>query len=301
MSPTANQKVEDECQDKRTCHFSVNSRLFGPDPCPGTHKYLLITYKCRPDNHKTKTVCENKKLKLQCNNKMVLAIYSASYGRWHQSTTQCSHGNSTQPDIECLSKLALKKVSRRCHNKQNCTFFADKATFGDPCYPGVNKQLSISYMCVPKQLLEEANNGQRVPDPFSLADYTHGLPEKVGLYFVCGVCTGLVFLFCLFGSKIPIKHDIIKFCTEDESKGDADHVSGKLKEEEEEDAEDDSSSESSFRHLTRTYHVSENIFSPDITAKMVARAEQRQQDEEDIWLQQESSPYSIHKVKSATK
>ncbi|XP_043913582.1 protein eva-1 homolog C-like isoform X2 [Protopterus annectens] len=281
MSPTANQKVEDECQDKRTCHFSVNSRLFGPDPCPGTHKYLLITYKCRPDNHKTKTVCENKKLKLQCNNKMVLAIYSASYGRWHQSTTQCSHGNSTQPDI------------------------------------------------VPKQLLEEANNGQRVPDPFSLADYTHGgwfngprrsrlqqdifnncletlaliwgLPEKVGLYFVCGVCTGLVFLFCLFGSKIPIKHDIIKFCTEDESKGDADHVSGKLKEEEEEDAEDDSSSESSFRHLTRTYHVSENIFSPDITAKMVARAEQRQQDEEDIWLQQESSPYSIHKVKSATK
>lgn len=42
------QKMVDECQDQRWCHFSVHSRVFGPDPCPGTRKYLVVSYKCRP-------------------------------------------------------------------------------------------------------------------------------------------------------------------------------------------------------------------------------------------------------------
>lgn len=42
------QKMLDECQDRRSCQFLVNSRLFGMDPCPGTGKYLLVWYKCRP-------------------------------------------------------------------------------------------------------------------------------------------------------------------------------------------------------------------------------------------------------------
>ncbi|KAK4824286.1 hypothetical protein QYF61_013031 [Mycteria americana] len=42
------QKMLDECQDRRSCQFLVNSRLFGADPCPGTGKYLIVWYKCRP-------------------------------------------------------------------------------------------------------------------------------------------------------------------------------------------------------------------------------------------------------------
>uniref|UniRef100_A0A3P8UJA7 Si:ch73-335m24.2 n=1 Tax=Cynoglossus semilaevis TaxID=244447 RepID=A0A3P8UJA7_CYNSE len=42
------QKVLSECQDRRSCHIPVFNPVFGPDPCPMTSKYLLVSYKCRP-------------------------------------------------------------------------------------------------------------------------------------------------------------------------------------------------------------------------------------------------------------
>lgn len=45
---SALQKLLAECQDQQWCQFSVHSQVFGPDPCPGTHKYLIASYKCRP-------------------------------------------------------------------------------------------------------------------------------------------------------------------------------------------------------------------------------------------------------------
>ncbi|CAH2219279.1 eva-1 homolog C isoform X2 [Pelobates cultripes] len=48
MALTAFQKVLDECQNLRSCQVLVNSRVFGPDPCPGISKYLLVSYKCKP-------------------------------------------------------------------------------------------------------------------------------------------------------------------------------------------------------------------------------------------------------------
>jgi len=42
------QKVASECQDRQFCHIPVFSPVFGPDPCPLTSKYLLVSYKCRP-------------------------------------------------------------------------------------------------------------------------------------------------------------------------------------------------------------------------------------------------------------
>lgn len=38
----------DECQDRRSCQVLVNSRVFGADQCPGSSKYLIVWYKCRP-------------------------------------------------------------------------------------------------------------------------------------------------------------------------------------------------------------------------------------------------------------
>uniref|UniRef100_A0A3Q2DS17 Si:ch73-335m24.2 n=1 Tax=Cyprinodon variegatus TaxID=28743 RepID=A0A3Q2DS17_CYPVA len=49
-SSTALEKVLSECQDERTCHLPVLAQVFGPDPCPLTTKYLLVSYKCRPEN-----------------------------------------------------------------------------------------------------------------------------------------------------------------------------------------------------------------------------------------------------------
>ncbi|XP_005301415.1 protein eva-1 homolog C-like isoform X1 [Chrysemys picta bellii] len=330
VSATARQKLLDECQDQRWCQFSVHSPVFGPDPCPGTHKYLIVSYKCRPANHRIKTVCENDKLRLQCRAKSVLAIYSASYGRSMRGKPECDSANRTGLNVECLAPDALRRVSRKCHRKENCTILANKATFGDPCFPGVKKQLRVSYTCVPRQLFEEV--GQDSPDPFSLSDYTHGgwyhgpmlsrlredlmiftsslktfahlwgVPEKVGLYFLCGVSGGLVFLLCIFSPKMAFIQDM-KEVLKDSKLGSSSELSQtKLRDDHDEDNHnDDSSSDSSFRRLTRTYRASNNIFSPELTAALEGAAEHRAQEGEEIWMLKDSSPYAIHKLKSATK
>ncbi|XP_020660345.2 protein eva-1 homolog C isoform X1 [Pogona vitticeps] len=331
MSATAHQKMVDECQDQRWCHFSVHSRVFGPDPCPGTHKYLVVSYKCRPANHRLKTVCENEKLRLQCRNKSVLAIYSAIYGRPLRGKPECSPVNRTEPNIECLAPDALRRVSRKCHRKENCTVVANKATFGDPCFPGVKKQLRVSYTCVPRQLLEEVGRDSQA-DPFSLSDYTHGgwytgptqsrlqenlmiftnsletfahiwgVPEKVGFYFLCGVSAGLLFLLLLFAPKMAFWRDLKETFKATELSESLELERTKLQDEREEESRDDSSSDSSFRHLTCTYHNSNNIFGPELTAALEGAADQRIHGEgEEIWIPKESSPYAIHKIKSATK
>lgn len=153
-------------------------------------------------NHRVKTVCENDKLRLQCRPKSILAIYSASYGRFLRGKPECDALNTGGPHIgmpewfetetgqepcreygtspaldctcvlwpllagaqqggagssahrsmphvsaECVAPDALRRVSKKCHRKGNCTVAADKATFGDPCLPGTKKQLRVSYTC----------------------------------------------------------------------------------------------------------------------------------------------------------
>ncbi|XP_062820017.1 protein eva-1 homolog C isoform X2 [Anolis carolinensis] len=299
-SATARQKMMDECQDQRWCHFSVHSRVFGPDPCPGTHKYLVVSYKCRPANHRLKTVCEDEKLRLQCRNKSVLAIYSAVYGRPLQGKLECYSVNETGADIECVAPDALRRVSRRCHRKQNCTILANKSTFGDPCFPGVKKQLRVSYTCVPRKLLEEVGHDSR-EDPFAISDYTHGVPEKVGFYFLCGVSGGLVLLLLLFVPKVALLRDFKEVFKATKPSDNLEMERNKLRDEPEEETRDDSSSNSSFRHLTNLYHNSNNIFGPELTAALEGAVEQRGHEGEEIWIPKESSPYAIHKIKSATK
>uniref|UniRef100_A0A4W3H7X3 Si:ch73-335m24.2 n=1 Tax=Callorhinchus milii TaxID=7868 RepID=A0A4W3H7X3_CALMI len=125
------QKVFDECQEQRSCQLSVNSRVFGLDPY----------------GHKRKAVCENEKLRLHCKNHTILVIYSASFGRSPNGNVDCPSINSSAPDIECLSSTALRQLSMRCHGKPNCTVIANVLSFGNPCFPGVRKQLKVAYAC----------------------------------------------------------------------------------------------------------------------------------------------------------
>jgi len=45
VSTTAINKVLDMCENKSKCNVAPTNKLFG-DPCPGTYKYLDITYTC---------------------------------------------------------------------------------------------------------------------------------------------------------------------------------------------------------------------------------------------------------------
>lgn len=58
-----------------------------------------------------------------------------------------AHGPMPHVFAECLAPDALRRVSKKCHRKGNCTVAADRATFGDPCLPGMKKQLRVSYTC----------------------------------------------------------------------------------------------------------------------------------------------------------
>ncbi|XP_071772273.1 protein eva-1 homolog C [Centroberyx gerrardi] len=323
VSPVAIEKVVSECQGRRSCHLPVISPVFGQDPCPLTSKYLLVSYKCRPEHHRTRLVCENERLRLMCKNDTVLAIYSATFGHLLHGSPNCPQETVRHTDMECLSPSALRKVSRRCHGRANCSVLADTQTFGDPCFPGTRKHLRVSFTCVPRYLLEDVGRGST--DPFMISDYTHGgwytgptyrpqnvlltnsleiiekilgLPERVALYFVSGICAGLVFLLCLFGLRSTIVRDVKDLVSDlsSELKASRRQRKGLM----EDLYDDDVSDTSSFRRLTQAYRTAD-IFSPStMTVEMVEREAEQARDlpNGDMWPHQDSSPYAIHKIKT---
>lgn len=290
-SAVAIEKVRSECQDWQSCHIPVLSRVFGQDPCPLTTKYLLVSYKCQPEHHQTRLVCENERLRLICKNNTVLAIYSATFGHLLHGSPYCPLESGSHADMECLSALALRKVSRRCHGRENCSIVADVLTFGDPCFPGTRKHLRVSFTCVPRYLLEDVGRGST--DPFMISDYTHGFPEKVALYFVSGICAGLVFLLCLFGVRSALVKDVKQLVSDlnEEMKASRRRRKGLM-----DDLFDDAVSDtSSFCRLTRSYRIDDKPSPSTLTFEVVDReAQQRDLPNGDIWPHQDCSPYAIH-------
>ncbi|XP_041832132.1 protein eva-1 homolog C isoform X2 [Melanotaenia boesemani] len=151
---TALQKMLDECQDRRSCQVLVNSRVFGMDQCPGSSKYLIVWYKCRPNEYKSKVVCQEERMRLSCKGGKQIAVYSAMFGRTQQGTLECPP-NYRRTSVECQSSVALQVVTSHCQGKKTCQVRASTREFGDPCYAGTRKYLSVIYTCVPKRLLQE--------------------------------------------------------------------------------------------------------------------------------------------------
>ncbi|XP_046507609.1 protein eva-1 homolog C-like isoform X6 [Equus quagga] len=174
MAPTTLQKVLDECQNQRACHLLVNSRVFGPDLCPGSSKYLLVSFKCQPNELKNKTVCEDQELTLHCHPSKLLNIYSAAYGRRTQEREVCAPEAEQLPPFDCLSYSALQVLSRRCYGKQRCKIIVNNHHFGSPCLPGVKKYLTVTYACVPKNILTAIDPG--------VANLKPSLKQKDGEY-----------------------------------------------------------------------------------------------------------------------
>ncbi|XP_075940922.1 protein eva-1 homolog C isoform X2 [Anarhichas minor] len=158
---TALQKMLDECQDRRSCQVLVNSRVFGTDQCPDSSKYLIVWYKCRPNEYESKVVCEEERMRLSCKRGMQIAVYSAMFGRTQQGTLECPLHHRRAPSVDCQSSVALQVLTARCQGKKSCLVRASTRNFGDPCYSGTRKYLSVIYTCVPKKLLQE--HGPRPP------------------------------------------------------------------------------------------------------------------------------------------
>ncbi|XP_026639554.1 protein eva-1 homolog C isoform X2 [Microtus ochrogaster] len=282
VASTTLQKVLDECQNQRACHLLVNSRVFGPDLCPGSSKYLLVSFKCQPNELKNKTVCEDQELKLHCHESKFLNIYSATYGRRTQQRDICSSEAELLPPFDCLSYTALQVLSRRCYGKQRCKVVVDNYHFGSPCLPGVKKYLTVAYACVPKNILTAVDPAVANLNPSLKKNDEYAHPERAALLFVSSVCIGLVLMLCALVIRVSCAKDFQELGQGQE------HLvlaSDKAEEDSEEEAEEEESSDSEFpAELSRFCRTSYPAYSSIEAAELAERIERREQIIQEIWL-----------------
>ncbi|XP_021111815.1 protein eva-1 homolog C isoform X2 [Heterocephalus glaber] len=312
VASTTLQKVLDECQNQRACHLLVNSRVFGPDLCPGSSKYLLVSFKCQP-KLKNKTVCEDQELKLHCHESKFLNIYSATYGRRMQERDVCSSEAERLPPFDCLSYSALQVLSRRCYGKQRCKILVNNYHFGSPCLPRVKKYLTVTYACVPKNILaaidpaianlkptlkqEDGEHGINfdpsesrvlqkdgviVSNSLAAFAYIRAHPERAALLFVSSVCIGLALTLCALVIRVS--------CTKDfrELQLGREHLvpgSDKAEEDSEDDGQEEDSSDSEFPgELPGLRRTSYPAYSSIEAAELAERIERREQIIQEIWM-----------------
>ncbi|XP_007424578.1 protein eva-1 homolog C [Python bivittatus] len=326
VAPTTLQKVLDECQNLRACQLLVNSRVFGSELCPGVTKYLLVSFKCRPSEYKTRSVCENEELKLHCQESKFLNIYSASYGRSAHEKDFCSTKMDHLPQFDCFSYSALEVLSKKCYGKQRCRIIANSHNFGRPCMPGVKKYLNVSYACVPRFILAAVDpmvamltpswkpkedeydinfdpKESRIPKKegiivsSSLATfaYIRDHLERAALLFVSSVCVGLMFTLCALVMHVSCSHDVVKLrrikrhLVLENQKANENNE----EEEEEEDEERGESSDSDFPdELTGLCRTSYSAYCSLDAAELAERIERREQIIQEIWMNSglEASP-----------
>uniref|UniRef100_A0A8C5SET7 Protein eva-1 homolog C n=1 Tax=Laticauda laticaudata TaxID=8630 RepID=A0A8C5SET7_LATLA len=298
VASTTLQKVLDECQDLRDCQLLVNSRLFGSELCPGVTKYLLVSFKCRPSEYKTRSVCENEELKLHCHESKFLNIYSASYGRSAHEMDFCSTKMDYLPQYDCFSYSALEILSKKCYGKQRCKIIANSHNFGRPCMPGVKKYLNVSYACDinfdPKESRIPKKEETIISSSLATFAYIRDHLERAALLFVSSVCVGLMLTLCALVMHISCCDDVIKLWRMkkhqvlENQKADENN-----EEEEEEDEERGESSDSDFTdELTGLCRTSYSAYCSLDAAELAERIERREQIMQEIWLNSglEASP-----------
>ncbi|NWV86580.1 EVA1C protein, partial [Dasyornis broadbenti] len=314
VAPTSLQKVLDECQNLRSCQLLVNSRVFGPDLCPGTTKFLLVSFKCKPTEYKTKSACENQELKLHCQESKFLIIYSATYGRWAHEESVCSTKAEHTPPFDCLSYTALEVLSKRCSGKQRCKISVTSRDFGSPCLPGVTKYLNVSYACVPKFILTainplvadnkssiKQNDGvdldpreSRLPKKdgtivssnyLATFAYIRDHPERAALLFVSSVCVGLILMLCALVIRVSCATDIRKLRRKrDQLVSEGARAYESREQEEDEEEGEDSSLSNTQDETDGLYRPSYSGYNSAEAAELAERIERREQIIQEIWM-----------------
>ncbi|KAM9035033.1 protein eva-1 homolog C isoform 3-T3 [Sarcophilus harrisii] len=264
MAPTALQKVLDECQNQRACQLLVNSRVFGPDLCPGTTKYLLVSFKCKPNEFKTKTVCENEELKLHCHETKFLNIYSATYGRTAAEKDICSFEKDYLPQF--VPQNILTAVDPMVSNL-------------NPSLKQKDGDYDINFD--PSESKALAKDGVIVSNSLATFAYIRAHSERAALLFVSSVCIGLI--ITLFAVVIRVS------CTKDFQK-----LNQKKKllvpeintaEEDSEEEEVEDSSDSDFPgEMAGFFRTSYPVYNSTEAAEVAERIERRDQIIQEIWM-----------------
>uniref|UniRef100_A0A8D2B4F0 Eva-1 homolog C n=1 Tax=Sciurus vulgaris TaxID=55149 RepID=A0A8D2B4F0_SCIVU len=265
VAPTTLQKVLDECQNRRACHLLVNSRVFGPDLCPGSSKYLLVSFKCQPNELKNATVCEDQELRLHCHQSKFLNIYSASYGRRAQERDACASDAQRLPPF--VPKHILTAIDPAIVNLKPSLKQKD-AEHGIKSDPSESKVLR--------------KDGVIVSNSLAAFAYIRAHPERAALLFVSSVCIGLTLTLCALVIRVS--------CTKDfqELQLGREHLvpgSDKAGADSEEEAEEEDSSDSEFPgELAGFCRTSYPAYSSIEAAELAERIERREQIIQEIWM-----------------
>ncbi|XP_041474677.1 uncharacterized protein LOC121423414 isoform X3 [Lytechinus variegatus] len=148
--------VSFHCQGQKMCKLPVmNSTFFGVDPCPGTRKYLEVSYECmdseqkcefrnfEPSQLRTSYACRDELLTPSCPEGQVIHPLEANYGR--MGTDVCPTDQINYDDVNCRSPPTFQRVCLDCRGKQECKI--DSRLFEDNCV-NTDKYISFQYECV---------------------------------------------------------------------------------------------------------------------------------------------------------
>uniref|UniRef100_A0A8C5XJI6 Eva-1 homolog C n=1 Tax=Microcebus murinus TaxID=30608 RepID=A0A8C5XJI6_MICMU len=265
VAPTTFQKVLDECQNQRACHLLVNSRVFGPDLCPGSSKYLLVSFKCQPNELKNKTVCEDQELKLHCHESKFLNIYFAAYGRRTQDRDVCSLGTERLPPF--VPKNILTAIDPAIANPK-------------PSLKQKDGEYGINFNPNESRVLRK--DGVIVSNSLAAFAYIRAHPERAALLFVSSVCIGLALTLCALVIKVSCTKDFRELHLGKE------HLvpgSDRAEEDSEDEEEGEDSSDSEFPgELSGFGRTSYPAYSSIEAAELAERIERREQIIQEIWM-----------------
>uniref|UniRef100_A0A8C0N7Y9 Eva-1 homolog C n=1 Tax=Canis lupus familiaris TaxID=9615 RepID=A0A8C0N7Y9_CANLF len=265
VAPTTLQKVLDECQNQRACHLLVNSRVFGPDLCPGSSKYLLVSFKCQPNELKNKTVCEDQELKLHCHPSKFLNIYSASYGRRTQERDICSSEGERLPPF--VPKNILTAIDPAIVNLK-------------PSLKKKDGEYGINFDPREPTLLRK--DGVIVSNSLAAFAYIRAHPERAALLFVSSVCIGLALTLCALVIRVSCVKDLRDLQLAREPLV---PESDKAEEDSEDEEGEEDSSDSDFPgELSGFCRTSYPVYSSIEAAELAERIERREQIIQEIWM-----------------
>ncbi|KAM6085949.1 protein eva-1 homolog A isoform 4-T4 [Theristicus caerulescens] len=313
---TSLQKMLDECQDRRSCQFLVNSRLFGTDPCPGTGKYLIVWYKCRP---KCQSATALQLMIKRCHGKRSCSIYASTY----EFGDPCYPGIRKHLNViyTCVPKKLLHETQPRPTNYQGFQkpHFPLRPRVFDPNVIGDDVFLSdVSPSNIGRVLPAEKKKGRSATfypldnTPFLvpvdetqppalnssmepvgvstemallsniLAAYAFITenPERAALYFVSGVCIGLVLTLLALVLRVSCRTD----CKRSSAKKPPRERESDSDSSDSDDDSDTTSDLSARRHRRFERTLNMNVFTSAEELERAQRLEERERIIREIWM-----------------
>ncbi|XP_017582573.1 PREDICTED: protein eva-1 homolog C isoform X1 [Corvus brachyrhynchos] len=263
VAPTSLQKVLDECQNLRSCQLLVNSRVFGPDLCPGTTKFLLVSFKCKP-NCFSYTALEVLSKRCYGKQRCKIIVTSRDFG------SPCLPGVTKYLNVSyaCVPKFILTAVNPLVPDNKSSIKQND----------GVDLD--------PRESRLPKKDGTIVSSNYlATFAYIRDHPERAALLFVSSVCVGLFFTLCALVIRMSCASDIRKLHRKrDQLVPESARAYESSEQEEEEEEGEDSSLSNTQGETDGLYRPSYTGYNSAEAAELAERIERREQIIQEIWM-----------------